>query len=314
MLHILGITFPIFALIALGYGVTAKGVFKPADMRIFGGYVLNIAMPAMLFHAVSSSPISDVFNTGYLSAYLLGGLGTMALAYAVFSFTADGPNRRAIGVMGTACCNSALVGYPVMLLVFPDIAASVLAMNVIIENIFIIPASLMLVEAARGNGTHRNPVIQTLRILAGVFRRPMIIGMLLGLAVSISGISLPDPLIRTVEMVARSTVAPALIAIGGSLVGLSTRGSQSLAAQIVVGKLLVHPLMTAAFVAILATAGITLEGDLRAAVILSASVPIFVTYVAFAQEAGHEGLASIAQLVGTIAAFLTLNAALAILT
>ena len=53
MLDILGITFPIFATIALGYAAVRVGVFAQSDMKILGKYVLNIALPALLCAAVA---------------------------------------------------------------------------------------------------------------------------------------------------------------------------------------------------------------------------------------------------------------------
>ena len=36
MLTVLGITFPIFAMVAIGYALVARGMFRPQDMKIFG--------------------------------------------------------------------------------------------------------------------------------------------------------------------------------------------------------------------------------------------------------------------------------------
>ncbi|MEJ2037244.1 MAG: hypothetical protein P8X69_14905 [Maritimibacter sp.] len=56
-----------------------------------------------------------------------------------------------------------------------------------------------------------------------------------------------------------------------------------------------------------------LSDDLRIAVILAAAMPMFTIYTVFSQEAGHEGVASIALLGATAASFLTLNLLLAVL-
>ena len=73
-LHILGITGPIYLAIALGYVFTRQGVFSKADMQVFGKFTLNLALPALLFNALSQRRIGEILNGHYLLAYALGSL------------------------------------------------------------------------------------------------------------------------------------------------------------------------------------------------------------------------------------------------
>jgi malonate transporter and related proteins len=311
MLAVFGITFPIFAMVALGYGLVARGAFKAADMRVFGAYLMNIALPALIFTAVATRPAREVFNLPYMGAYLAGALATMLIAFLWFSATTDAA-RRGVGVMGSSCPNSGFVGYPLMLIVFPDLAGQILAMNLLVENVVIVPLALMVMELGKPSGAG-NPVARLGKVMLGVIRRPMVVGMLLGLAVSLIGVNLPGPVERLTSMVAASAAALALLVIGGSLAGLPVRGNRALAGQIVAGKLLLQPALTFLAVIGLGALGMGLTGDLRVAVVLSAAVPMFSIYSVFSQEVGHEGLASLAQLGATTAAFVTLNLLLAVM-
>lgn len=134
MLSVLGITFPIYAVIALGYLTVRGGLFRPADMRTLGSYVMNIALPALLFNAVAGRDVGEVFDLSYMLVYLLGGLATIAVASLWFTATGIAPLRRAIAVMGTACPNSGFVGYPMLLLALPAVAEQALALNMLVEN------------------------------------------------------------------------------------------------------------------------------------------------------------------------------------
>lgn len=304
---ILAITFPIYAAIALGYVVVRMGWFSASDMRTLGKYVLNIALPALLFNAVASRDLGDVLHPGYMAVFLLGGLATILLAYLWFSMTAPDATRRAVAVMGSACPNSGFIGFPVMLLVFPDIAGVILALNFLVENVILIPICLILMDLSLGK-EHTSVMRQILVILWGVAKRPMVIGLALGILVSLSGIALPDPATRLFKMLAASASALSLVVIGGSLVGLPTKGNRALALQISAGKLLLHPAMVALALVALAAVGVTLPADMAVAVVLSAAMPMFGIYSVLAQEHGLEGLASIAMLAATSAAFVTLSA------
>lgn len=314
MTAILGITFPIYAAVAIGYLVVRAGWFKAADMRLLGRYVLDIALPALLFNAVASRDLSQVLHPGYALVYLAGSLATIAAAWLWFSATAPDKPRRALAVMGSSCPNSGFVGYPVMLLVFPDLAGVILALNFLVENIVLVPLCLVLMDLAGGRAG-LSPLRLARNVVLGLLRRPMVIGLLLGLAVSASGLALPGAVTRLAGMLAASAAALSLIVIGGSLVGLPLRGNKTLAAQIAGAKLLLHPaLMALAALALPLTGLAALHEDMRIAVILSAAMPMFGIYTVLAQERGLEGAASIAMLAATSAAFVTLSGLLVWLT
>ncbi|MBS0352943.1 MAG: AEC family transporter, partial [Proteobacteria bacterium] len=65
MLDILATTTPIYALMLLGYGFTRVGLFSKADMRVFGRYVINLALPALLFKALSQRSLGEILNLTY---------------------------------------------------------------------------------------------------------------------------------------------------------------------------------------------------------------------------------------------------------
>ena len=311
---ILIITFPIFALIGVGYGAVRMGLFASSDMKVLGKYVLNIALPALLFNAVASRDLNDVLNLGYILVFAFGGLLTVAVTFAWFTFQGTGPARRAIATMGAACPNSGFVGYPVMLLVFPDLAGVVLALNMVVENFLLIPLCLMLLEASRDR-QGKSLLRIAGRIILNVLRRPMVIGLMLGLVVMLSGLPVPQMVTRLMDVLAASSSALALFVIGGSLVGLPVIGQRSLAVQIMAAKLLLHPGLTAVVLVCLPFIGLpVLSGNMATAVILSTAMPMFGIYTLLAQDYGHEGIASLALLGATVGAFFTLSALLAVLT
>ncbi|SES10094.1 hypothetical protein SAMN04490244_105363 [Tranquillimonas rosea] len=314
MLDILSITFPIFATIGIGYGAVAIGLFTAADLRVLGRYVVNIALPALLFSAVATRDLGEVLHPTYLAVYALGSLVTIVIGYGALRATGTGPARRAVGVMGMSCPNSGYVGYPILLLAMPDIAATVLAQNVIIENFLCVPLSLALLDMSRPQ-EGRGPLAVLGSVAWSVVTRPFVIGLLLGLAVSVSGLPLPTGLTRLADILAASASALALVVVGGTLYGLPMRGERALAGLIAGGKLLLHPAMIALMLLVLPALGLpALDAELKAAVVLSAAMPMLGIYAILAQPYGHDGVASIALLTATAGAFLTVNALLVLLT
>lgn len=312
MLTIIGITFPIYAMIGLGYVLIRQRWFTRDELTILGRYVLNIALPALVFGAVTTGDPAEVFAPTYIAAYALAAAGTMAVVWVLFTMQGHARTRRATAVLGSACCNSGYVGYPVLALALPEAAAPALAMNVLVENVLVVPASLALIQSSitdRSDG----PLLPLL--VKQTLRRPMVIGLLAGLAVMALGVEIPTPFSRLVEMISSSAAALALFIIGGTLVGLPFRGNLFSALQITAVKLVVHPLLAVAVLSLLLLAGLSpLAPHMQAALILSAAMPMLGTYAVFAQEAGHEGMASMALMSATAASFLTLSGLLWLLT
>ncbi len=313
MTQILSITFPIYAAITIGYALVRAGWFGVQDMRVLGNYVLNVALPALLFSAVARRDVAEVFDGPYMLAFAAAGLATVALTYLWFTARGADASLRAVAVMGASCANSGFIGYPVMLLTFPDLAGVILALNMLVENILIIPLCLILMELSRG-GAHRPLGRKIVMILWGVLKRPMVIGLLLGLLVSLARIPVPGPVTRLIDMLAAAAAGLSLLVIGGSLVGLPLRGNQMRALQVAAGKLLLHPAMAALAVLGVSALGLALSDEMRVALILSAAMPMFGIYAVLAQEQGQEGMASIAMLLATALSFVTLSVLLAVLT
>ena len=302
MFDILAITVPIYVAIGLGYGLTRWGVFAKTDMRAFGTFVVKVAMPALLFNALSQRSLSDILNSEYVAAYALASLITLILSvtWALKVLKTTRSMSACMG-LGMTCSNSGFVGYPIALLSLGPIAGVSLALNMIVENLIIIPLMLAWAETGSGQQRWHQIFIQTLK---GMLKNPMIWGIVLGFAFSWFSIQLPASLSRAVTLFAQASGALSLFVIGGSLVGLPVRGMESRVAQITFGKLIVHPLVMWAVLTWLIPIS---DPVLRTAVLLTCAMPIMGIYPILTQKYGHDGLSAAALLVTTMASFVTLN-------
>lgn len=313
MLTVLGIIFPVFAMIAVGYGVVWKGLVSQSDVGGLGRLVVNVCLPALLFSAVTGSDHSDFTRPLYLCVYAVGGLVNMLIMWTIASAAGAEPTRRAAATLGASVANSAYIGYPILLLALPELAGPAFAMNVVVENFLFLPLGLILLQQSR-TATDNSPLRTAKRLLKNILTRPMLLGLFAGIVVAFAGIPLPDAFVRLVDMIASATPAVALFFIGGTLVGLPLRGHLTYAALVATAKLIVMPALVALLLFILSGFGFQFTNPMMAsALILSAAVPVFGMYAIFAQEVGHEGMASIAMLASVVGAFFTLSALLIVL-
>ena len=313
MLEILGITSPIFIIVLIGYLLTDRGLFTKDDIRTVSKFVILIALPALVFKALSASRMADILNTGYLLAYATGSL--LALGFGYLSGTivkGRAPLANTFFAMGSSCSNSGFVGYPILMLTLPSIAGVTLALNMMVENLLMIPMLLTIAEHNRHGGEGWKTLGKLIRKLATT---PLIIAMVAGVTISTLEISLPSMLVRTIDMIAAASGALSLFVIGGTLVGLPIHGVGKTVMPIVAGKLFIHPLGVAVGISLAAILGLApIDPAFQRAAILSAAMPMMSIYATLAMQYGQEDFAAVAQLLTTIAAFFTLSGLLWLLS
>lgn len=300
MTAILAVTGPIFALIALGWAVTRTGLLDPGTIRGLGRYVVTLALPALIFRAVTAREIEDLVDLPYLAAYLAGSLAVFGLAFALAR--RRGGAVATFRAMGSACSNTGFIGYPILLIALPTVADAALALNMIVENLVMIPLILILAERGRAEGLALG------RILRRLSTNPIILGLVAGLAMAFSPFSVPTVLAQGVNLLAMSSAAVSLIVIGGNLVDLPRTAVSGGVAAVVAGKLLAHPLAVAGAFTLFGALGFSLDGELVAAGILLAAMPAMGVYPILAAQYGEGPPAAVAMLAMTVLSFFTLGA------
>lgn len=306
MLNILTITAPIYLLILAGYCMTRWGIFTSQDLNALGKFVVQLALPALLFKAISERPLNEILNASYLLAYAVGSLTAAAIgAWWARHIARQPPLASVFYAFGTSCSNSGFIGFPIVLLTLPSVAGVALALNMVVENLIVLPLLLIWAERARGAARTWHEYRALLGRLA---LNPIILAMLAGLCVSIFSWSLPSLVKHTVDLVALASSALSLFVIGGMLVGLHLGRMGVQVSPISVGKLVLHPLCV--FLATLAVPWLglpPLSPALQSAAVLFAAMPMMGIYTTLAQQYGQQHFSAVAQLLTTVASFFTLS-------
>ncbi len=302
MLTILGITGPIFIIIGIGFAAVRMGLLARADMRVLGVFVINVSLPALLFKALSQRALGELVSADLLIAYTLGSLlvGGLALGYVCLVQKRD-LQSGAVLALGVSASNSAYIGYPIALQVFGPAASAALAVYAVVESLVMMPLALTLAEAGGSGGRQWYRALGD--ILLRLAKNPFILAIAAGVAWATTGVPLPAPLARVVDMLSTASAPVALFCIGGTLAGLHLKGLGADIGLIVVGKLLLHPL--AVFVVTLALPG--MSPQLMAIAIMNACMPMMSIYPILGQKYGKEGICAAALIAATALSFFTIS-------
>jgi hypothetical protein len=221
MLAVFALTLPIYLMIALGFSVAKLGYVAVSDMRAIGRVVLRVAMPALIFLALARAPLTETLRWDFIAGYAAGSLLVFAAGFAL----ARGRLRRpmpqaALEALGMSCSNSAYLGMPVAALLVGDVALRAFAMAMLVENILIMPLAVTLAEASGGGGR----LAALRRTLAGMVQNPLLIAVLVGVAASVTGLVLPDAVLKVLGMLAPVAAPVALLVIGSAVADLPPSG------------------------------------------------------------------------------------------
>lgn len=301
MLAILAITGPIFILIAVGFAAVRLRVLATTDMRALGVFVINFALPALLFSAMSAGSVTQTLRLDLLLPYALGSLAVVGLVVALaMTVLRRKLQMAAVLAMGMSVSNSAFIGFPIAQQLSPGTASAALAVYAMVEALIMFPLLMALAELGGGSG--RWPLV--LRgIVLSLARNPMILAILAGVALSLAGLTLPLPAARAIELLGSTAAPVALFYIGGTLAGLKVKIAAGDIGLIVAGKLVLHPLLV--YLAFLA---LPLDGAaLQTAAVLNACMPMMSIYPILAQKYGQEGLCAAALVATTVTSFFTIS-------
>ncbi|APR03625.1 AEC family transporter [Thauera chlorobenzoica] len=302
MLDILAITTPVFILIGAGFGAVRAGLFSSTDVRAMGRFVIQFALPAMLFKTLSQRSIGEIMNLRFLLAYLLGSL----LACAAVALFARYAARRApltavlIG-MGGSMSNSIFLGLPIALQVVGPVASVIVALVVMVENLMMLPLLLAAAESLGKPGAGLLPAL--LRIFERLLKNPLVIAISAGFLASLLELTIPTPAVKAIDLLSVTSAGVALFVVGGNLARAPVGGMLGDVGLIVFAKLVLHP--AAVVLALLLVPGI--EPAYQAVAVLIACVPMMSIYPIFGQQYGQENLCSAALVVTTVVSFASIT-------
>ena len=169
---------PLYLAIAAGYAATRLGLFQRSEMATLSRFVITFAVPALLILALATRDPLELANPTYLSAYALGLLAMLGIGI-LWSRVVNGaaPVAAVLDGMGSSCPNSGFVGFPVLLATIPSVAGLALGMNMLVENLLVIPLVLALVERARQAACGLSLGVEVEVLQGGQPAYPLLIGV-----------------------------------------------------------------------------------------------------------------------------------------
>jgi len=268
------------------------------DIRTISRAAFYLFSPALVFDSLSSSRIGGQEFAAIAAVFL----AVTAVLWAGGEIASrmlrlEGPTRSAF-LLSVLLMNAGNYGLPVTLFAFGE--EGLARASIYFTFSAALTASLGVYLAARG----RAPARVALRRVAGV---PLVYASLLGLALSLTGVALPEPLAKATHLLGQASVPVMLVTLGIQLADTFHARPDSVhlpaLATAVAARLLLAPALALAASWLLGVSGLT-----QSVVVVESAMPTAVMAVILASEFDCDTqFVTLAIFVSTVASLVTLT-------
>ena len=232
---------PIFATVALGFGLARVGLFSRENGVGLTRFMFYLAIPAMLFRGLVKAELPAQVPWAYLAAFYLPSLAVFWLALALAQ-GALGWTRREAGMAGMSACyaNIVLLGLPLCQAAFGERGHLPLFILMATQSILLFPLATYALEIY---GQQRaGQALFYARAVARLLVNPVIVALLLGFIVNLGALTLPTVVSRLLDLLGAAGPGCALVALGINLAQYPLGGGWRDVAVLVILKNIMCPL------------------------------------------------------------------------
>lgn len=242
MTEVLGLLFPFFGLIVLGYGAGRLGLIGDAGRAGLEAFVFYVALPAFLFALVATTPVGALPGWQFVAGTTFATYCAFAIAFSVGALINGGnvPEATIQGVVGSSS-GIALLAPGLVIGTFGLAAAAPTALILTFDMAMLLIVTPLMM--ALGGTERTNARDMTTGIARRLVTNPLIVATILGLLFAAFRIPLPYP-VTALLTTARAAAGPTALFVFG--LGLALAGTEKLKLEtpmLVAVKLIIHPLI-----------------------------------------------------------------------
>lgn len=244
MQAILNVAFPIFGVILAGYLAGRWRILGGEATAALNAFVSYFALPVLFFGTLARTPVRAVLDPALLAGFSAAVVATFIMGMVTTRLVSRG-GLAAMSLQGIASSwgNVGYMGVPLCLAAFGEPGLPPAMLTVIVTAVLSMVFGVMLIEleVAAGHG----PIRTFLRAAFNVARNPLPLSIGFGILASWSGLVVPTPVEKWIDLMGAAAAPCALFAIGLFLSDKSIKSGLAEAGLATLIKLLLQPLLAA---------------------------------------------------------------------
>jgi malonate transporter len=245
MTALLDVILPVFLVIGFGYAATRGGLFSDAAVDGLMRFAQTFAVPCLLFRSIATLDLAAAYDLRLLAAFYIGAFASFAAGFFGARLLFARPVTDAVAIGFAACfSNSLLLGLPITERAYgPDALQGNFAI-LSIHAPLLYAFGITVMELVRSHGQGLSPRRLALQVARAILAVPLVIGIIAGFAVNLSGLPQPGAVMAGVNMMAAAAIPASLFGLGGALVRYRPEGDLRTIAMVCGISLMLHPAIT----------------------------------------------------------------------
>jgi len=299
MSALIDVILPVFLVIGFGYIAARSGLFGESAVDGIMRFAQNFAVPCLLFRSIAKLDLAGTYDLGLFVSFYAGAFAGFGLGFlgARLLFQRSAVDAVAIG-FAAMFSNSLLLGLPITERAYGTGALAANYAIISIHSPLLYGFGITAMELARSHGHGAAPAALALHVLRAIFSQPLVLGIVAGLIVNLTGLLLPGAVWAAVDLMVRAAIPAALFGLGGVLLRYRPEGDMKAIVMVCTLGLVVHPAITYG----LGRYGFGLDtAQMRSAVVTAAMAPGVNAYLFAHMYGAARRVAASAVLIGTTA-------------
>lgn len=245
MSALLDVILPVFLVIGFGYVAARWLGFREASVDGVMHFAQSFALPLLLFASIARLDLGRAYDLGLMVSFYAGALSGFAAGFLAgrLLFSRPVTDSIAFGFVGLFS-NSLLLGVPITERAYGPGALEGNFAIISIHAPLFYALGITLMELARSHGMGLSAATLARQVARAIFSQPLVIGILCGFAVNLSGRPLPGIAWSAIEMVNAAALPAALFGLGGILHRYRPEGDLRAIAVLSAVSLVLHPGIT----------------------------------------------------------------------
>lgn len=302
MQDLLDVILPVFLVLGAGWLAARMALIDAAAVDGVMRFAQVFAVPVLVFRGVARLDLGQAFDLRLMGAFYIGALVSYAagVLLARLVFRRSLTDALAIG-FAAAFSNTLLLGLPITERAYgPDaLAGNFAIISIHAPVLYMIGITAMEWARARGTGLSYRGV--SALIGRGLVSQPLLIGIVAGLGVNLTGLPLPGVAWSAIDMLAVAAIPAALFGLGGVLNRYRVQGDRATIAMVCGLSLILHPAVTFGLGHLLGLP----DAAMRSAVVTAAMAPGVNAYLYAHMYASAPRVSASSVLFGTAACLVT---------
>ncbi|MEM2911879.1 MAG: AEC family transporter [Candidatus Bathyarchaeia archaeon] len=202
---------PIFLLMGLGFLSRKIGLLKSGDERVLSAYVYYFALPALFLSNLSEATLNEE-NLRFIVIGIIPILIALILYTIIYFALRLSRETFYLLILSTVFGSLAFFGIPFIMFAFPNEGEYLATLSASTISIISVPVSIAVLESYRLGKT--SIVTEAKIIVKKLSANPLIISIIIGIILSLTGAEIPEPILAPLRMLGNTTAVVAIFMLG----------------------------------------------------------------------------------------------------